>query len=145
MTHHPHPCVISRLTNSQDLSVLSLAVLQVMGSLVETWDGVYTTIHLSSFTFPSYSAQLQYLIHSLGKRGVLEEEDYGQLLKQPYSSLRIDWDGQCSLLEYAVCYVYIPYISTYSEWLRHTPILIFTQFLLYLLYFEQVLKTRYMF
>ena len=31
-----------------------------------------------------------------------------------------------------------------SDWLRHTPILIFAQFLLYPLYFEQVLKTKYM-
>ena len=32
----------------------------------------------------------------------------------------------------------------FSGWLRHTPILIFDQFLLYPLYFEQVLKTKYM-
>ena len=34
--------------------------------------------------------------------------------------------------------------SKLSEWLRHTPILIFAQFLLYPFYFEQVLKTKYM-
>jgi len=40
------------------------------------------------------------------------KEECGQLLKQPHSSLWIEWDGQCSLLQYAVCYVYEPCIPT---------------------------------
>ena len=35
-------------------------------------------------------------------------------------------------------------MAEFSEWLRHIPILIFTQCLLYPLYSEQVLKTKYM-
>ena len=35
--------------------------------------------------------------------------------------------------------------AEFSEWLRHTPIFVFTQFSLYPLYFEQELKIKYMF
>ena len=58
-------------------------------------------------------AQLDYLINSLGKRGVFEEADYKRLLKSPLSRMWINWDGQCNLLAYAVClYSYILYTRT---------------------------------
>ena len=50
-----------------------------------------------------------------------------------------DYAGRSKL----VCLI-TPQDATHSDWLKHTPILIFAQFLLYPLYFEQVLKTKYM-
>ena len=50
------------------------------------------------------------------------------------------WDGNTVVIVYHDATA----MAEFLEWLRHTPNLIFNQCLLYPLYFEQVLKTKYM-